>query len=143
MILGINTLEKITGSDIKFIRFPRFRYRPLEKIELPNKDDQINNLFQKINDNKIRVIDYSINTHDWDLSVSDKEIIDSIMNNISNSSIIVLHDGSENESELKNRPARTLKLLPKIIESLTELGYELINLENLDLNVEEKIFYEK
>lgn len=143
MIEGIKTLEKVCCSKIKFIRFPRFRYRPIEEIELPHSNNEINILFEKISSGYIQVIDCSINTHDWNLSIPNEQIITDLFNNLSNSSIIVLHDGSEKESELAHRPARTIEILNIIIPKLKSLGYQFVNLDGLEMSKTYKIFYDE
>lgn len=47
-----------------------------------------------------------------------QEIIDFVVKNTTNGSIILLHDGSHRETDLKNRPAEMFAALPEMSEDL-------------------------
>lgn len=58
------------------------------------------------------------------------EILKSVLEKTINGSIILLHDGSEKEEELENRPKEMFIVLPKIIEELGK-KFEIVELDKL------------
>lgn len=61
------------------------------------------------------------------------EIIDFAAKNTQNGSIILLHDGSNHEENLKDRPAEMFEALPKIIEIL-RAKFEFSRLDDMDFD---------
>jgi peptidoglycan/xylan/chitin deacetylase (PgdA/CDA1 family) len=75
-----------------------------------------------------KIINNDVIPRDWE-NKSD-EILKLVLKETKNGSIILLHDGSEKEEELKNRPKEMFKVLPNIIIRLKK-NFEIIRLDEL------------
>ncbi|HBE19794.1 MAG TPA: polysaccharide deacetylase family protein [Cyanobacteria bacterium UBA11149] len=74
---------------------------------------------------KDAIILWSIDSDDWRGSkVSADYIVDKVLANVNPGAIILMHDGGGNR-------ANTIKALPKIIDSLNQLGYEFVTIPQL------------
>lgn len=92
-----------------------------------NKTDWLHK-YKKAVSGEILVINNDVVTKDWE---SSKDIIyERAVSKTSGGSILLFHDGSQNEDELKDRPRNTVDILPKIIEKLSE-EYEIVRLDEL------------
>jgi peptidoglycan/xylan/chitin deacetylase (PgdA/CDA1 family) len=110
---------KILGVHTGFIRAPYFH------------TDLCNNYTPAVNREK-KIIDSDVIPVDWD---SHSERIKNITNEqTQNGSIILLHDGSESQEEIENRPAEMFKVLPEIIENLRK-KFQFVRLDELDFKV--------
>ena len=98
-----DVLRSITGEKVNFIRPPYLNaglcagYGPAESS------------FAKI-------INTDVFPHDYKHTA--QEIVDFVLNHTVNGSIILLHDGSQRETDLENRPAEMFASLPEIIMNL-------------------------
>jgi len=104
-------IKKETGYEPDFIRPPYGRIT----------DQQLENLIEK----GYKFINWSVDSLDWDEEYNNHEMMLSrIENTIHPGAIILLHDagGDRRESE---------KLLPDLIESLKDRGYEFVTVEEL------------
>jgi peptidoglycan/xylan/chitin deacetylase (PgdA/CDA1 family) len=68
---------------------------------------------------------------DWEPALTTQDIINNVLNNVTNGSIILLHDGSEVEADRVARPARMVAALPVIIDVLQQRGFELVGVDEL------------
>ena len=78
---------------------------------------------------RFRVIGADVNSRDW--KSHEKEISKMVLENVKNGSVVVFHDGSDQEDEQK-RCREMIKTLPKIIGILKE-KYELVRLDEMKL----------
>jgi len=108
-------LKEITGDAPKYLRPPYgdLIYPGLRKLE-----------------NKIKIIRWDVSASDWKQPGEDF-IIDSILKNTKNGSIILLHDGDHKDSK-SGRCAQMLKVLPEIIKELKK-QYMLVRLDEMKL----------
>jgi len=106
---------RIIGTHTNFIRAPHFN------------TDLCNNYRPAVNGEK-RIIDSDVVSEDWQNNSEGIRII--INQKVQNGSIILLHDGSEKEEEIKNRPAEMFKALPVIIENL-KTKFQFVRLDEL------------
>jgi len=111
-------ISSIIGEHTQFIRPPY------------NNTDLCNNYSLAIND-KVRIINNDVIPRDWNSKAED--IIDRVIQDTKNGSIILLHDGSNREEEIENRPEETFKSLPIIIEELKKRNFEFVRLNELSL----------
>jgi len=103
--------------------------------ELLEKDFQT-----KIHSKDITIVGCDVDPADWDYNISVEEIIQSITYNVRNGSIIDLHDGSPKKHQHKDRAARTVEALPIIITKLKEKGFNMVRLDEMHLEYENKLF---
>lgn len=83
------------------------------------------------NDDTVKVLDalgmekvmWNVDPRDWS-GVSAQEIIDNVLANTRDGSIVLMHDGVANSSE-------TAKALPTIIQSLKDKGFQLVTVSEL------------
>jgi peptidoglycan/xylan/chitin deacetylase (PgdA/CDA1 family) len=68
---------------------------------------------------------------DWESALTTQDITHNVIKNVTNGSIILLHDGSEVEADRIVRPARMVAALPVIIDVLQERGFELVGVDEL------------
>jgi len=94
-------LKKIIDSTPKYLRPPygNLLYPDLRKLQ-----------------NEVKIITWDVSASDWKQPGEDI-IIDSILKNTKNGSIILLHDGDHKDTE-SCRCAQMLKVLPEIIGEL-------------------------
>lgn len=71
----------------------------------------------KVLKKKFKIIMWDILSKDYDNSLSDQEVIDNVVNNVSKGSIIVMHDNHQTEK-------RMAKVLPQILEKLQKEGWK-------------------
>ena len=83
---------------------------------------------------EVKIVNNDVIPQDWQ-SQSD-EIIKRIEEKTQNGSIILLHDSSQREGELENRPSEMFKSLPVIIDKLKE-RFEIVRLDELIQKVEQ------
>lgn len=111
----------IIGLHTKFIRPPY------------NKVSLCQNYIPAIN-GEVRIINNDVIPADWENN--SKIILDVIEKRTQNGSIILLHDGSEKDSELEYRPSEMFKALPEMLSKLKE-KYEIVRLD--ELTFDEKV----
>lgn len=108
---GRKTIEKITGSPLRWFRPPwgsanLFQYCYLKRIGL-------------------EIVLWNANARDWNNKTGTLGIFELLMKRVKPNSIIVLHDsGGE-----KGAPENTVRALPAIIKGLQNNGYDFISLE--------------
>jgi peptidoglycan/xylan/chitin deacetylase (PgdA/CDA1 family) len=124
---GNDTIKEITGLDVQKVRVPQFGYNEIETID-GRKVARIQeltegSLAEDIASGKLSVIDCSINPNDWNVLVPSLLIREYVLFRLHPGAIICLHDGSENESELKSRANRTVRMLPDLIQEIKKKGY--------------------
>ena len=77
---------------------------------------------------KLKVIGWDVDSLDWK-KPGEEEIIDNVVKNASKGSIVLMHDGS-NEDKVPNRD-QTLGALPQIIDELQEKGFSFVTVSEL------------
>lgn len=80
---------------------------------------------------EVKIINNDVIPRDWESKAED--IIDRVMQETKNGSIILLHDGSQREHEIEGRPQEMFKALPIIIEELKKKNLEFVRLDELSL----------
>ncbi len=104
-------IKRETGFEPELIRPPYGRIT----------DEQLENLIAE----GYKFINWSVDSLDWDEEVNDHQIMMSrIDNTVHPGAIILLHDAGGDRSE-------TEKLLPKLIKSLQERGYDFVTVDEL------------
>lgn len=83
-------------------------------------------------DPKVKIVNNDTPLGDWEW-LNASILVRNAQNLTKNGSIILLHDGSENKTELPTRPKEMVKALPKIIKILKERDYLFVGLDELDL----------
>lgn len=99
-------IEAITGEKPKLFRAPSGAYN--------------NELIKTADELGFTVIQWDIDSRDWK-KPSAEEIINNVVENVQNGSILLFHCGMENTDEA----------LPKILEKLKNEGYEFVNVSEL------------
>jgi peptidoglycan/xylan/chitin deacetylase (PgdA/CDA1 family) len=83
-----------------------------------------------------RVIDADVNPADY-AATHPQEIVDRVLDHpsLGNGSVIDLHDGTEHEDPAirLSRPIPMVEALPAIVEGLTERGFDLVGLDDMEL----------
>jgi peptidoglycan/xylan/chitin deacetylase (PgdA/CDA1 family) len=124
---GNDTIKEITGLDVQKVRVPQFGYNEIETIDgrkvARTQELTEGPLAADIASGKLSVIDCSINPNDWNVLVPSLLIREYVLFRLHPGAIICLHDGSENESELKSRANRTVRMLPDLIQEIKKKGY--------------------
>ena len=110
----------IIGQHTKFIR------PPYNLINLCNS-------YTPVLKRKVIIINNDVVPCDWKNKAEDIKNI--VADKVRNGSIILLHDGSEREEELKNRPSEMFKALPQIIEELKKRKFKIVRLDELLKNL--------
>lgn len=105
----------ITGTHTRFIR-------------PPYNNTALCSRYNPVINGDVKIINNDVASKDWK-NKSD-EILKSILEKTKNGSIILLHDGSEKEEELENRPEEMFKALPNIIIELKK-NFEIVRLDEL------------
>lgn len=82
------------------------------------------------------VITGDVDSKDY-LKISPAEVLANIFTNTKNGSIVDLHDGSEINSDLKQRARKTIKALPKIIQELQNRHFNLVRIDEMELEFRE------
>jgi peptidoglycan/xylan/chitin deacetylase (PgdA/CDA1 family) len=105
-------LFEITGQYPKFLRPPYLS--SIDNIEI--EDNYIIVGGQAINDLVAR---------------GAKDIVDTVVDKLADKIILIMHDGSEVEAEMADRPEVLFEALPDIIDKIQDNGYEIVSLEEL------------
>lgn len=71
------------------------------------------------------------------LSIIPAEVLANVLTSTKNGSIIDLHDGSEIDSDLKQRAQKTIEALPKIIQGLQKRHFNLVRIDEIELEFRE------
>lgn len=100
---------------------PRFLRPPYGELKLVDKK-----FFEER-----KIIDWDVEARDWERP-RPEIIVQRIVFAAQNGSIILLHDGSQEEAEQKERPQNMVLALPKIIEELQK-KFQLVRVDELDL----------
>ena len=108
-------INNITGEPTRFIRPPHLNA----------------SLCRDYGPSNVQVINSDVFPQDYQSQA--QNIIDFVEKNTKNGSIILLHDGSQREPELKTRPEQMFTALPRIIEILQNKEFKLVNLDELKL----------
>jgi peptidoglycan/xylan/chitin deacetylase (PgdA/CDA1 family) len=137
---GNTTLSPITGQPVKFLRVPGFGYSDRDNVGC-RASELLGVLSAKISACELIVVDQdNVILNDWNYhEVSSQSIHSDVLQRFQNGSIISLHDGSHKSHEMSFRPGKTLEALPQIIRDLRVRGFQLVNLDSLSLQFEEKV----
>ena len=84
---------------------------------------QAKGMSKAMNQAKPRIIMWDVLSADFDVSISKEECLGNVLNNYSNGSIIVFHDGFKAYSNLKY-------VLPLVLKALSEEGYRFERLDD-------------
>jgi len=106
---------KIIGQHSQFVRSPYL-------------DPGLCAGYKPVESGQVKIIGADVFPHDY--KCNSPEIVDFAVKNTQNGSIILLHDGSNHEEDLKLRPAAMFVALPQIIESLRP-KYEFCRLDEM------------
>jgi len=98
-------------------------------IRPPYNNINLCNCFNPAINGEVKIINNDVIAGDWENKAS--EILKLVLQNTQNGSIILLHDGSEKENELKDRLTETFKALPSIIKKLKG-NFKFSRLDNLN-----------
>ncbi|TAF65172.1 MAG: polysaccharide deacetylase family protein [Cytophagales bacterium] len=71
-----------------------------------------------------KIINWSIDTYDWQKEQTSEQIADSVMRHIHDGAIILLHSGGENKQN-------TVKALPDIIARIRQMGFSIVTVNEL------------
>jgi len=82
------------------------------------------------------VITGDVDSKDY-LSISPTEVLANIFTNTKNGSVVDLHDGSEIDSDLTQRAQKTIEALPKIIKGLQNRHFNLVRIDEMELEFRE------
>lgn len=91
---------------------------PAEFIRPPYFDVSLCDGYKPAIAGKVKIINADVVSGDWKNKAD--EILDLVLKNVQNGSIINFHDGSYKEWEIENRPAEMVKILPEMIEKLSQ-----------------------
>jgi len=75
------------------------------------------------------IVRWTVDPEDWDNSNSSSSIVDSILRNVKENSIILLHDGHENTFTYDRE--NTISALPTIIDDLRDEGYTFVTVDTI------------
>lgn len=132
-ILGNESIERITGLPIRYMRVPQLRYNAVDNGVLRTKELLESPLKEKLEEGEIVVADCSIITHDWFKPMPIILMLAKVRFQLHNGAIINMHDGSEKDPDLKTRANRTVQMLPTLIRDIRAKGYEIADISELDL----------
>lgn len=104
--MTLDVIESITGQDVRFFRPPYGAYND-KLLKTAYEFNQI-------------TVTWNVDPRDW-AGGRAEEISRKVLDNVSDGSIVLLHEGKEN----------TWGALPAIIEGLMERGYEIVSLSEL------------
>lgn len=113
-------LFNITGEHTKFLRPPYNRTYLCDNYQLAINGE-------------VKIINNDVVPCDWESKAED--IIERVMRDTKNGSIILLHDGSQREEEIENRPSEMFKALPIIIDELKKKGFEFVRIDEMELQL--------
>lgn len=89
-----------------------------------------------INSPDVKLVFADVNPDDWRCRTA-REVLDAVLDhpNLTNGSIIDLHDGAEYEDDQARlkRPLPLIEALPALIRTLRERGYRLVSLDEMEL----------
>jgi peptidoglycan/xylan/chitin deacetylase (PgdA/CDA1 family) len=136
---GNKVIEDIIGQPVKYIRVPCFGYHAIDSGR-HRCTELFETLSDKIRTGEVVVVDHDdVITNDWNYHyVTPGEIRTQVRENCKNGSIVDLHDGSHREHEMSFRPQKTLQALRQIIQDLRQCGFQLVNLDSLSLEFQER-----
>ncbi len=97
-------------------------------VRPPYNNTSLCSCYNPVINGDVKIINNDVIPRDWE-NKSD-EILKSILEKTKSGSIILLHDGSEKEEELENRPGEMFKVLPNIIIELKK-SFEIVRLDEL------------
>ncbi|MGC8880735.1 MAG: polysaccharide deacetylase family protein [Minisyncoccia bacterium] len=80
---------------------------------------------------QLKIILFDVDSLDY--KSKKEEIIEKVLKETQNGSIIDFHDSSQHLKEKKTRPLEMLKALPEIILKLKEKGFLILRLDEMDL----------
>lgn len=80
-----------------------------------------------------QIITGDVNSKDY-LDITSEEVIENVINDVQNGSIIDFHDGSETDEDLKVRAQKTLDALSSIIDKLKSKNCILARLDDMNLS---------
>ena len=106
----------ITGEHTKFIRPPY------------NNTSLCDKYVPAIN-GEVKIVNNDVIPCDWNSNSED--IISRVLESTVNGSIILLHDGSQRDEEIENRPREMFKALPIIIKELKNKNFKFVTLDEL------------
>ena len=119
-----SVITNLTGKPSRFLRAHYFKFHLCLESTIALSPE-------------IKIVDADVNPSDFK-QTSSEEILNLTMNakNLQAGSIIDLHDGSEteNHSSRISRPAPLVEALPKMIDELQDRGFELVGLEEMELD---------
>lgn len=78
------------------------------------------------------IVTCDVDSKDY-LSISEKELISNVVSSVKNGSIIDFHDGSEDNSDLRERAEKTLNSLPVILSYLKS-NFNIVRLDKLNFS---------
>ena len=137
---GNETLARITGHPVKYLRVPGFGYSRPDSAGC-RASEILGVLNAKILTRELMVVDHDgVIGNDWDYHrVTPESIHIQVLQKCQNGSIIDLHDGSHRSHEMSFRPGNTLEALPRIIRDLRSRGFQMVDLDSLSLQFEEVV----
>lgn len=106
LVTSINSIEAITGKDVKLFRAPYGAY-----------NNTMLNLTDRLG---LKTIQWDVDTLDWK-GISGVEICERVMDRVKSGSIILCHNNSEH----------ILDALPLMLERLINAGYEVVSVGEL------------
>jgi peptidoglycan-N-acetylglucosamine deacetylase len=109
-------LFNIIGEYTKFIR------PPYNNISLCNR-------YAPAINGEVKIVNNDVVPRDWESNSED--IINIVLESTKNGSIILLHDGSQRDGEIENRPQEMFKALPTIIRELKKKNFDFVTLNEL------------
>lgn len=134
--LGNESLERISGTPIRYVRVPQFKYRKKDGGILRTAELLEGPLAQKISSGELSVIDCSLDSWDWISWIPGWALSLMVTLRLHAGAIICMHDGSQKDGDLETRAQRTVQILPELIRSIKAGGYEIVNLSEIDLRHE-------
>ncbi|HEY0010917.1 MAG TPA: polysaccharide deacetylase family protein [Candidatus Paceibacterota bacterium] len=137
-LLGNESIERITGLPVRYVRVPQLRYGAIDNGVLRTKEFFEPPLREQILKKEVVVMDCSIVTHDWFTPMPVPLMLAKVNVQLHNGAIINMHDGSEKDPDLQTRAARTVRMLSTLISNIRSRGYEIADLSKLDLVFEHK-----
>lgn len=84
------------------------------------------------------VITGDVDSKDY-LPISSAEVLVNVLTNTKNGSIVDFHDGSEIDSDIKERAQKTIETLPKIIQELQNRHFNLVRIDEMKLEFREPL----
>lgn len=75
------------------------------------------------------------------LNISSTDVLENVLAQTKNGSIVDLHDGSEIDGDLEKRASKTIDALPKIIKELQKKHFDLVKLDEMELEFNTRNLY--